>query len=102
MTAGAWSSPPIMVGVLNGFCVYQAGGRPCLAVGGLRQVHRFDAETGEPIGTPLFGHRRVVLDVLSTVVDGRPALYSADGATVRRWDAETGIPWPAMLPGETP
>ncbi|MEV4275736.1 hypothetical protein [Actinoplanes xinjiangensis] len=97
--SGAEIGEPLMVGDLNGFCVYQVGRRPCLAVGGLRQVHRFDAETGEPIGTPLFGHRRIVLDLVSAVVDGRPALYSADGATVRRWDAETGIPWPAPLPG---
>ncbi|WP_327699836.1 hypothetical protein [Streptomyces sp. NBC_00459] len=89
---------PIGIGDLNGFCVYELGGRPCLAVAGCRQVHRLDAETGEPVGPPLFGHRRIVLDVASAPVDGRAVLYSADGATVRRWDAETGTPWPAAVP----
>lgn len=89
---------PISMGDLDGFCVYEVGGRPYLAVTGYRQVHRLDAETGEPAGAPLFGHRRIVLDVVSAVVDGRPVLYSADGATVRRWDAETGTPWPAPVP----
>lgn len=89
---------PIGIGDLNGFCVYELGGRPRLAVAGYRQVHRLDAETGEPVGPPLFGHRRIVLDVASASVDGRAVLYSADGATVRRWDAETGTPWPAAVP----
>lgn len=89
---------PIRIGDLNGFCVYDLGGRPCLAVAGYRQVHRLDTETGEPVGPPLFGHRRIVRDVASARVDSRAVLYSADGATVRRWDAETGTPWPAAVP----
>jgi hypothetical protein len=89
---------PIRIGDLHGFCVYEPGDRSCLAVAGYRQVHRLDAQTGEPVGPPLFGHRRIVRDVASATVDGRTVLYSADGATVRRWDAETGSPWPAAVP----
>ena len=95
---GAEVGAPIRAGDLWGVCAYAVGGRTCLAVTGHLQVHRFDAETGEPAGPPLFGHRRTVRDVVSTVVDGRPVLFSADGATVRRWDAATGTPWPAPLP----
>jgi aspartate/methionine/tyrosine aminotransferase len=82
-------------------------------------AQRLTAQTGRPYDpdTELVISSGGLAGVLSTLLatadawtgvnrlsryDGRPALYSADGATVRRWDAETGIPWPAMLPGETP
>lgn len=99
---GAEVGAPIVAERPAALCVYRWQGRDRLAVAAYRQVLRFDAETGEPLGPPLDGHRSQLRDIASGFVAGRPVLFSLDiraaqepTAIVRRWDAETGKPFPA-------
>ncbi|GIG87958.1 hypothetical protein [Plantactinospora endophytica] len=93
--SGSAIGPPIRLPQPAALCAYELGGRPMLAIGSGQQLHRFDAETGEPAGPPLSGHRRDVTGIAAVRIAGRATLFSVDGATVRRWDAASGTPWPA-------
>jgi hypothetical protein len=87
--------PPIKVPSPYAVCAYELGGRPVLAIASDVQIYRYDAETAEPVGPALTGHRRPITGITAGTIDGRPTLFSADRATIRRWDAATGAPWPA-------
>jgi hypothetical protein len=96
--SGAAIGPPIPLPKAVALCAYALGDRSMLAVGSGQQIHRFDAETGEPVGPPLDGHRRDVTRIAAVRIAGHVTLFSVDGATVRRWDAASGTPWPASSP----
>lgn len=98
--SGAAIGPPITLRKAMALCAYALDDRTMLAVGSGQQIHRFDAETGEPVGPPLDGHRRDVTGIAAVRIAGRVTLFSVDGATVRRWDAASGTPWPASLPAQ--
>ena len=57
-------------------------------------VHRWDADSGEPIGPPLLGHATTVLSVgLGYLSPSEAVIMSGDDSGfLRRWDARTGNP----------
>jgi hypothetical protein len=89
---------PIPVAQPVAACVLDLDG-PVLAVASGRQIHLFDAVSGERTVRALSGHRRALTDLAVADLDGRPTLFSVDGVSLRRWDARTGTPWPAASHG---
>jgi hypothetical protein len=87
--------PPIELPSPYAVCAYELDGRPMLAIASDVLIYRYDAETAEPVGPALTGHRRSITGIAAGTIDGRPTLFSADRVTIRRWDAATGAPWPA-------
>ncbi|MFD8724873.1 WD40 repeat domain-containing protein [Streptomyces sp. NPDC059629] len=64
-------------------------------------VHRWDADSGEPIGPPLLGHTTTVLSVgLGYLSPSEAVIMSGDDSGfLRRWDAETGNPLGEQVAG---
>ncbi|WP_157900640.1 TIR domain-containing protein [Mycobacterium rhizamassiliense] len=60
----------------------------------------WDSETGQPIGSPLTGHRGVA-EVVTYSHDGHRIISGGDDNTVRVWDADTGKPIGAPFVGHT-
>ncbi len=68
-----------------------------------RTVRVWDSESGEPVGTPLIGHRAGVMALTSWKrPSGAPRFASAsDDGTVRLWDPESATPVGEPLSGHT-
>ena len=60
----------------------------------------WDADTGQPIGAPLTGHRGYVASVAFSP-DGKRIVSGSADHTLRIWDADTGQPIGAPLTGHT-
>jgi WD40 repeat protein len=60
----------------------------------------WDAETGQPIGSPLTGHRGVA-EVVTYSTDGHRIVSGGDDKTVRVWNADTGQPIGQPFVGHT-
>ncbi|MDT2006701.1 hypothetical protein FXW78_22650 [Rhodococcus opacus] len=62
-------------------------------------LRRFDALTGEPIGSPMRGHTSVMVSSITVTNDGRFIVSGGADQTLRFWDAATGEPVGEPLKG---
>jgi len=62
-------------------------------------LRRFDALTGEPIGSPMRAHTSVMVSSITVTNDGRFIVSGGADQTLRFWDATTGEPVGEPLKG---
>jgi WD40 repeat protein len=80
-------------GGINGvaFCPLEIGGMIVTAGCDDGTLQRWDADTGRPVGEPLYGHRSEIRSVHIGLVEGRPMIAScAENGLTLRWDAASG------------
>jgi WD40 repeat protein len=77
---------------------FSPNGQRLASAGAQNTVRLSNAETGQPIGSPLTGHTGAVTGVAFSP-DGHRLASSSYDSTVRLWDADTGQPIGAPLTG---
>ena len=77
---------------------FSPDGRRIVSGSGDKTLRLWDANTGQPIGAPLEGHKYRVLSVAFSP-DGRRIVSGSVDKTLRLWDADTGQPIGAPLEG---